>query len=110
MEQVAVAWALDEAESQLGREPAHRVGDSQREYAWSLTAPNGVGVYVEAVRGPAAASTTLDFALEASAAGLFCRTRDQRRVAVSLEGDAAREPALLYLGRFATLPSATDGA
>lgn len=97
MEQVAVAWALDEAEAQLRQEPAHRVGDSQRAYSWSLTAPNGVGVYVEAIRGAAAAPGTVEVQLQASATGLLRRARDRRRVSLPMAGDAARNPALLYL-------------
>jgi hypothetical protein len=48
LEQIAVAWALDNAEGQLRQEPAHRASDSERAYAWSLTAPNGDGHYIGA--------------------------------------------------------------
>jgi len=94
LEPAAVAWALDEIETQLRYEQGHRLSDDQREYSWSLTAPNGVGVYVEAVRFTGATSATVEFDLLATATGLLRPTRDQRRLLLPLEGDAARLPAL----------------
>jgi hypothetical protein len=97
LEPAAVAWALDEVEGQLRQEPAHRLSDRQREYAWSLTAPNGIGVYVEAVRLGTSSAATAEFDLEAVATGLFEHFRDERRLSLPLDGDAARIPALLHL-------------
>jgi hypothetical protein len=60
-----------------------------------LTAPNGVGVYVEAVRGAAPTSATVEFDLEAGARGLLRHFRDERRVPLSLDKDPAQEPNVL---------------
>jgi len=97
LEPVAVAWALDEAEAELRQEPAHRLIDAGREYAWSMTAPNGIGVNVEAVRVASSSVAAVEFNLVAGADGLLRHARAERRVTPPLDGVAARVPGLLYL-------------
>jgi hypothetical protein len=92
----AVSWALSEAESQLRNEPAHWLRDSDRALSWSFDAPNGVGVYVEAIR-TAVTDTAVTVTLSGGAAGWFNPHRLEREVSLPLTGDAARLPALPYL-------------
>lgn len=90
LEKAAVEWALNEAESQLR--------NRQREYSWSLTAPSGVDVYVEAVRLTTSVPAAVKFDLSAGATGwLPGHARGDRILLLPREGHMAREPALLYL-------------
>jgi hypothetical protein len=69
MEEAAVAWALDEVEAQLREEPAHRLTGEDVRF-WLLTAPNEIGVYIEAPRVEGSKATTVEFDLSAGATGL----------------------------------------
>ena len=94
----ALRWAVAEAEAQLRDYPAHRLRP-QSEHAWSLDAPNGVGVHVEVTKISAAGVTAM-VVLVASTTGLrslFRRRQLERTVELRIDGDAARVPAVLYL-------------
>jgi len=97
MKEAAVAWALDEVEAQLREEPAHLLtGEDIR--SWLLTAPNEIGVYVEAARVEGSKATTVQFDLPAGATGLLPgHARTERKLLLPLDGHAAREPELLHL-------------
>ena len=94
----ALSWAVGEAESELRGYPAHRLRP-QTEHAWSLDAPNGVGVYVEVTQVTVTADPAV-VVLVASTTGprsLFRRRQLERTVELRIDGDAARVPAVLYL-------------
>lgn len=94
----ALRWAVAEAEAQLSGYPAHRLRP-QSERAWSLDAPNGVGVHVEVTKISVAGATAV-VVLVATTTGLrnlFRRRQLERTVELRIDGDAARVPAVLYL-------------
>ena len=94
----ALAWALAEAEAQLRGYPAHRLRPDS-EHAWSLDAPNGVGVYVE-VSNTTVAGAMAAVVLAASTTGLrsvFRRRQLERTVELRLDGETARVPDVLYM-------------
>lgn len=94
----ALRWAVAEAEAQLRRYPAHRLRP-QSEHAWSLDAPNGVGVHVKVTKISVAGATAV-VVLVASTTGLrnlFRGRQLERTVELRIDGDAARVPAVLYL-------------
>ena len=94
----ALGWAMAEAESQVRGYPAHRIRP-QSEHAWSFDTPNGVAVHVEVTAAAVTAGKAV-VVLVASTAGLgsvFRPRQVERTVELSLDGAAARVPAVLYL-------------
>lgn len=87
---------MREAESQLRDEPAHRLRNRGRDVAWSFDAPNGVGVYVEAVR-TTISETEVAVTLSGATAGWFNRHRLERQAWLPITGHTARLPEVLYL-------------
>lgn len=110
----AAAWAHAEVEQLLRAQLAHRLmGSGGLPQEWSLTAPNGIVLYLEA-HLVETSSAQAKVRVSASSSGLLRRVQLDRMLTLTLTGDAARVPDPLYLvfetGGYAVAFETLEGA